>query len=732
MVIRALLAAVLACLAAPAAAQAAQAVVSGPQLLYIAGSAEPNQVIVKRVGTTHVITDPGAVITPGALCSATNAHTVTCNDHPTLGVVVVTVVLLDLDDSARVQSAIPASMNGGAGADRLTGGTAGDAINGGTGRGDRLTGAGGADTLTALDSSGDAILLGGAGNDTLSGPNNPDISPGFTRSDGGPGADTLNGSKGTDVLIGGTGADRITGGAGVSDLVRYDERSETVTVRIADGVDNDGGALDGPVNQRDELLGGIEQLVGGSAGDTLTGTTNNEVIYGGPGTDKLEGGSGNDLLCGEGSVQASGSALNVCAAAGTPGDDVLNGDAGNDILQGTLGADSHNGGAGRDRASWSDRPSGPIAVTIDDCAPAPACAAANDGQVDVDPATPGDQGEQDIVSTDVEDVSGTGSADTIGGSAAANSLFGGGGSDELSGLGGDDTLCGDSAGFFAGGPCGLSVAGTAGGDTLAGGTGADLLLGVGGPDTLEGGDGLDTVSYETHNTPVTATISDDCSGTPCALPNDGSAGEGDQIERDVENLTGGSAGDLLRGTGDANVLVGGAGGDRLEGLVGRDVLDPGFGNADIVIGGGSIDFVTYRSRTGEGLFLSIDGVANDGELGEGDDIRTDVEGIMGSDGDDVIVGHTNRFDDTLLGFGGADDIDGRAGDDVLVGGQGADALRGGEGDDHLNSLDEATDPTVDCGDGTADVVQHDLTLDAPAGCETLDPFDAPAMGAARW
>jgi Ca2+-binding RTX toxin-like protein len=62
----------------------------------------------------------------------------------------------------------------------------------------------------------------------------------------------------------------------------------------------------------------VENVVGGSLGDTLTGNSSNNVFIGGGGDDTLTGGSGRDLLMG-------------CSGA-----DILRGGNGDDILAGGL------------------------------------------------------------------------------------------------------------------------------------------------------------------------------------------------------------------------------------------------------------------------------------------------------------------------------------------------------------------------------------------------------------
>ena len=728
MVTRVLLAAVLACLLAPAAAHASQAFVAGSQLVYVAFPGETNQVVVKRVGSTHEITDKLATITPGAFCAASGPNKVVCSDPPST-LTLIAVGLGDGEDRARIQSPFSASVNGGPGTDDLTGGNGADTLTADRGPGDRLTGGNGNDSLNAPDAGGRVVLLGGAGNDVLNAPSNPDIPAiGNNRLTGGPGVDTLNGSPAADLLTGGPGPDRMAGGGSSSDQVRYDDHAAAVTVTIGDGLANDGNATDeGVVNgvtRRDEVLGDVEFLFGTDLRDTITGSDASEGIFGGlfggRGSDTLNGAGGDDRLCGGGVPPAPDSLLVPACTGGGSGADVLSGGAGNDTLQGTLGADTHNGGTGRDTAMWTER-SAVVRVTINDCATGPQCAQANDGQPDIS-SNPGQQPEGDLVALDVENLEGGAGADSLSGDADPNVLEGGFGGDTLRGQGGDDVLCGLFDGLVAG-ECtqGLFQPGDA--DGLDGGAGNDHLDGYRGADQIIGGAGIDTASYASRSGDVSATLND-------ALANDGEAGEGDLIANDVENLLGGDGDDLLRGTGDPNVLVGGDGTDTLEGLVGRDVLEPGRGAGDVVAGGSSFDFVSYR-----GFFavnVSLDDVANDGFTGENDDVRTDVEGIMGSDSGDVLTGHAGTIANTLIGYGGADTLDARGGDDALIGGDGADTFLAGEGNDYLNAVDEAADPTIDCGPGVGDRVQYDDPVDVPSACETLEPFAAPAFALARW
>jgi Ca2+-binding RTX toxin-like protein len=139
--------------------------------------------------------------------------------------------------------------------------------------------------------------------------------------------------------------------------------------------------------------------------------------------------------------------------------------------------------------------------------------------------------------------------------------------------------------------------------------------------------------------------------------------------------------DLSAGTATAgrayNLLRGGEGGDALRGWSGVDVLDGGPG-ADELIGGPGRDRADYTSRTAP-LTITLDGAANDGEVGEGDDV--DVEEVVGGAGNDHLTG--SAAVDRLLGGAGDDTLDGLAGGDTLVGGPDDDVHNGGDGSDTL-------------------------------------------------
>jgi hypothetical protein len=147
--------------------------------------------------------------------------------------------------------------------------------------------------------------------------------------------------------------------------------------------------------------------------------------------------------------------------------------------------------------------------------------------------------------------------------------------------------------------------------------------------------------------------------------------------------------ELSGGPSMRNELHGGSGDDRLFGSSSYDWLDGGPG-ADELWGGGGQDLADYRGRT-NAVLVTLDGIVNDGEPGERDIIKNDVEGVFGGNGNDTLSGSGSG--NRLLGGPGVDSLWGSGGGDVLNGGPGVDNLNGGDGSDTFE-----TDPTADGAD----------------------------------
>ncbi|MGH2661904.1 MAG: calcium-binding protein [Actinomycetota bacterium] len=233
-------------------------------------------------------------------------------------------------------------LQGGSGADTLAGGGGDDVIAGGAGAdvldegavpngSDDLSGGTGVDTIVYGDRVTDiALSLNGNFDDgaAAEGDNaNEDLETMVT----GTGDDVLVGNDagqrmesgpGDDFIIGGDGDDTLVAGPG-TDTADYQGATGGVRVDLATGK-----ALGGAGN---DILEGVEDLIGSFGSDILKGNLGPNEILGGAGDDEVAGGGGRDRL------------------SGGSGDDELRGKKGNDVLLGKAGNDLLLGGADKDR-----------------------------------------------------------------------------------------------------------------------------------------------------------------------------------------------------------------------------------------------------------------------------------------------------------------------------------------------------------------------------------------------
>lgn len=247
-------------------------------------------------------------------------------------------------------------------------------------------------------------------------------------------------------------------------------------------------------------------------------------------------------------------------------------------------------------------------------------------------------------------------------------LTGGSANDGLSGDEGDDTLHGN------GGDDGLFEGRTAA---------ATDVLDV---DVFNGGPGADLVHWLYALQPVRVSLD--------GAANDGRLQEGDLVAADVEHAQAGAGTDIVIGNAGANILRGGNGPDLITGNQGDDLFlgeggaDQFFEgqsiatidalDADTFRGGAAVDSVRYASA--QQVRIDLDNAADDGRAGEADDVRDDVEDLLGGSGADTLVGDGDP--NRLVGGPGGDRLTGNGGADVLRGEAGFDALDGGtESDD---------------------------------------------------
>jgi len=410
----------------------------------------------------------------------------------------------------------------------------------------------------------------------------------------------------------------------------------------------------------------------------------------------LDGGTGNDHL--------------ILRYGGTG----LGGD-GDDRLDGSSVADGLDGGAGIDTASYD---SSGVGMTV-----SLAAGTASDGDV----------------LRNIENIIGSGLADTLTGDAGTNILSGGTDNDVLAGRAGADTLNGDAgidradyaasaAGVtvnlatgansggdaagdvltgienlggsafadsltgdaganalwgrggndgLAGGTGSDSLYGEAGADTLQGGDGDDLLIGGDGADALNGGAGSDTAHYANASAAVTLSL---------AGGGIGGVATGDSFTN-VENVLGSAFNDQIKGDAGANVLRGLAGTDRLYGGSGADILTGDAGNdalygeadADQLNGGDGDDYLTG----GAGADALSGGNGTDIALYDEAVAAVTVNLATGTGAAGGAAGDTYSSIENVLGSAYGDTITGHAGANALWGMAGNDVLAGGGGADAL-------------------------------------------------
>jgi Ca2+-binding RTX toxin-like protein len=492
--------------------------------------------------------------------------------------------VLDIDDNDIAHASPDTSadiLRGGNGDDALSGG-ARDTFDGGPGFDVALINFNGVSNVTVdlrpLNTGGTAVLpLGGSitnvedgiaieffGSNTAYGSDfleefygglGVDVFYGFG------GNDALLGNGGDDILRGGLGSDGYDGGDGI-DTVGYEDALSAVTVSLAITTTQSTGG--GGV----ERLISIENLIGSAFNDTLTGSTSANVLDGGAGLDTLRGNNGNDTL---------------------------NGGIGDDILRGNAGADILNGGDGIDTADYS---TDTVAVNV---------------SLDTNRSIEG--GVLSDTLTSIENLTGTGLADTLIGNAAANVLTGGGG---------NDTLDGQS-----------------GADTMIGGTGNDLynVESAGDVVTEAAGGGNDTI-YTTINWTLGVNVEVLAAGNANA----------------AINLTGNALNNMIVGNAAQNTMDGGVGADTLIGGAGDDlyVID---NQLDVIIevaGEGALDTI-YTAFTYYQMGANVENTQITGGPGSY---------VVGNDVNNLLVGNTGA--DTLVGGIGADTLVGAAGDDFYI------------------------------------------------------------------
>jgi len=179
-------------------------------------------------------------------------------------------------------------------------------------------------------------------------------------------------------------------------------------------------------------------IIGTKGNDTLKGSNKVDVICGLGGNDKIQGLGGNDTI--------DGGSGNDSIVAGS-GDDKLYGGTGNDTLKGESGSDYFKGNEGIDTVSYSEKKKD-LNISL------------NNKKDD------GEKNERDLISGDVENLTGGTGNDKIQGNDHKNTLVGLAGNDKIEGNKGNDEIVGKE--------------------------GSDILKGNQGDDHIDGGQGSNT------------------------------------------------------------------------------------------------------------------------------------------------------------------------------------------------------------------------------------------------
>ena len=608
-------------------------------------------------------------------------------------------------------------------------------FTGGSGA-DVITGGPGADTVAGY--GGDDVLDGGAGDDTV---------------DGGAGSDRLTGGAGVDVVRGGLGDDVILAGPASTSSFGPLERLDG-----GEGVDTaDFGAATGPVDARAAdiragqsgsagglgafALFSVENLIGSSFADTLTGPFDANVIRGAGGNDLLSGGQGDDVLDGGEGVDTASYAGEFKGIVADLRTGVVTGEStGRDTLTGienlelSFYDDTAYGDAGANRIDGGNGWNVIFGGGGDDTL------ITGWGQLF------GEQGNDTLLGGGAADLFGGQGNDTLQTESPTTAVDGGAGRDTLVVLASLDTLTldleqqgvqafgtkligipgvtptttetyardvrgvenvngsitgarhdlkGDAAAneFTAdnlndrleGRAGDDALFGNGGDDVLLGGEGDDVLGGGAGVDQMDGGAGFDRVTF--YRFDATQAVSVDL--RTGRVSNDG-FGNVEQLVG-IEAVGGGTRfADTFRGNDGANLIQAEAG-DTAEGFGGDDRFQIGSAPA-LVDGGGGVDEISLFSRlrlvqNAQGRTVtesSAGGVRVDLAAGRilddgfgGSGAIAGIENLNGSEGGDELRGDAGA--NRLGGLGGDDQLFGAGGDDRLVGGAGNDRFDGGEG-----------------------------------------------------
>jgi Ca2+-binding RTX toxin-like protein len=458
--------------------------------------------------------------------------------------------------------------------------------------------------------------------------------------------------------LGGSGRDSITGNAADNTI---DGGAGNDVIRADDGADS---VLGGDIDDDEIHAGrGRDTVDGGFGNDSIYGdildddtTGHADTLKGGGHNDTVQGGGGSDLIYGD------FDGANRDTAVSGSGRDSLRGGDGDDTLYAGGGGDSLYGGSGADLLNG-----GQGADRLEGGSDWDTYVVDHAGDVVVEADTGGTRDTVEIAFSDY----------TLAANVEVLFLLDG----VASGRGntGSNTLYGNNIS-----------------NLLHGGLGADILNGMGGDDLLYGNDDAEADSLyggagnDDYFVGAGDTVAEDQAGF--GTSDDVLASVSFTLGAYLENLTlsgsastgtGNNLRNMIQGTALANFLYGGAEADTLYGQGGNDVLDGGSGADDMRGGRGNdtyfvndaADIISESIETGSRDSLFSSALTYSLALGvEVEELYLLTGGLNlnGNDLDNRIVG--NAVANTLLGQFGNDTIMGAGGDDNLQGVNGIDTV----------------------------------------------------------
>lgn len=472
----------------------------------------------------------------------------------------------------------------------VTGDNTADTVHG-TAWSDIIRGVGGRD-----------ILYGEAGSDTL---------------DGGRDADMLYGGDGDDMLIGGYGAETpsadgtyaanlLDGGAG-SDTASYQWAPDSVTADLAAGIASGSYGRDTFVS--------IENLIGSTFADVLSGDANANTIDGGGGADVINGMGGNDILK-AGAPGLSGGAPDIIKAATDLNNNIGSAvaiDAGFDLLprSGVASATTiphatvvASGSGGLEYYAFTVTAGATVAFDIDGASFDSTLRILSSSGVQLaendDGSVSDGFNDTDSAISYTFDTAGTYYLQVAAWATNTGSTFTTG-----------PVAAGQTYTLNVSIPNHAYVEAVTTGSILNGGDGDDTLYGGAGNDTLDGGSGVDTAVYVGILSQYTISTSNGVT-TVGGLAGIDTLTNVERIQFDDQiyllsqvtpgtTLTGTAGADMLNGTAGNDVINGLAGNDVINGLAGDDSISGGSGS-DTIDGGDGIDTLVLDNALGRYVF----------------------------------------------------------------------------------------------------------------------------------